>query len=381
MSIRGIEVSKEYSFDYKERSLIIILALFTFVTFLAVLYDLFYGQMLDFYIDLSVSLIALASYFYYKRSKNNIVVGSIMFWVIALAAFAFNLQYHFDSNIIYIILTPLIALLILPTRLIIIYVTIYQIAVGVLFWYGYHHYPENRLVFSMIGMANYIFATLYLFAFWLFYHLAIEKTFKEMKRLNREKTILLQELHHRVKNNFNLILSMVEMQYLYSNQPCNKDFISSFKKRIDSIVVAHELLYVNRDLNSIDMQEYIPNLCNHIISGFANNKEVKLNLNIEPITLGVDIVIYLGIMVNEMITNTLKYALDCKKGAIELSLSAKDGGFILNYRDSGCKKVDDATEGFGTMVIEMAVKQIGGKLTVDRSSGLEYKLEIAKDRV
>jgi len=374
MFIRGIEINKEYSFEYKERSLVIILGVFTFITLIAVVYDFFYGQRLDFYIDLGVSIVSLLSYFYYKKSHNGLVVGSIMFWVIALAAFAFNLQYHFDSNVIYIILTPLIALLILPTRVMILYIIIYQVAVGVLFWYGYHHYPENRFVFSAVGAVNYILASLYLLVFWLFYHLAIEQTFKDMQSLNREKSILLQELHHRVKNNFNLILSMVEMQYLYSNQHCNKEFINSFKKRIDSIVVAHELLYANKDLNSIDMQEYIPNLCKHIISGFSDNKEVNLKLDIKPFVLGVDSVIYIGIMVNEMITNTLKYALDCKKGEIEISLTPKNSGFILTYRDSGCKKIEELGEGFGTMVIDMAAKQIGAKLEIYRSNGLEYKL-------
>lgn len=381
MSIREIRVNKEFNFDYKERSLVIILALFTFVTFLAVPYDFFFGEMFDFYIDLSVSVISMASYFYYKKSKNNIVVGSIMFWVIALAAFMFTLQYNFNSNIIYIILTPLIALLILPTRYVIVYIIIYQIAVAFLFWYGYNHYPENRFVFSLIGMVNYLFATLYLLAFWLFYHLAIERTFSEMKRLNREKTILLQELHHRVKNNFNLILSMLEMQQLYSNQSCNKDFISCFKSRIDSIVVAHELLYDNRELNNINMQDYIPNLCRHILSGLASDKKVNLKLNIGPTVLSVDIVIYIGIIINEMITNTLKYALDCKKGEIDIALSSKqDGTFILTYSDSGCQKLDEDSKGFGQMIIEMAAKQIGAKLEVARDNGLEYKL-FAKDKL
>ena len=381
MSIREIRVNKELSFDYKEHSLVIILALFTFVTIIAVVYDFFYGQMLDFYIDSSVATVSLLSYFYYKKSKNSIVVGSIMFWVIALAAFTFNLQYHFDSNVIYIILTPLIALLILPTRYMIVYIIIYQVAVAVLFWYGFKHFPENKLVFSTIGMVNYLLATLYLLAFWLFYHLAIERTFKEMKRLNREKTILLQELHHRVKNNFNLILSMLEMQHLHSNQSCNKEFINCFKNRIDSIVVAHELLYDNRELNNINMQDYIPNLCRHILSGLASEKEINLKLNIDTTVLSVDIVIYIGIIINEMITNTLKYALDCKKGEINIALnSQEDGTFLLSYSDSGCQKLDEDSKGFGQMIIEMAAKQIGAKLLVNRNNGLEYKL-FAKDKL
>jgi len=377
MTIREIQVEKELSFDYKKQSLVIIILLFVSITFLATLYDFFYGHMFDFYVDLGVSSISLVLYKYYKKSKNNIVIGSIMFWIIALSAFVFNLQYHFDSNVVYIILTPLIALLILPTGYMVVYIVIYQISVAFLFWYGYHHYPENKFLFSSVGMANYLFSSLYLLAFWLFYHLAIERTFKEMKRLNREKTILLQELHHRVKNNFNLILSMLEMQYVYGDKLCNKEFVDGFRNRVDSIVVAHELLYSNSDLNSIDMREYIYNLCTHIVSAYSNQKDVKLKLNIEPIVLNIDMVIYIGIMINEMITNTLKYALDDKKGIIEVSLILGDKeDFILKYKDSGSKKVDETNDGFGKMVIEMSSKQIGADLEINRSSGLEYVLLI-----
>ena len=364
---------------YKDRVLITVLYIFTFVTAIAAIRDTFLANYGDALVDSTVSLTALFATLYFKYYQNRIVAGSILFWIVAASTYYFAWSYEFDSNVLYLIITPVIALLVLPKRYAILYVVVYELGVVILLYVGYQHFSQNSYIFDSDAIFNFILASIFIFTTWWFYNTIIEKTLQELSKLNREKEILLQELHHRVKNNFNLIVSMLQMQYAHNAQLSNEAFVASFKGRIESMALAHEQLYVYSDISRVDLKEYIPMLCNNILSGISSQEDVKVSYNLESCFLEIDTLIYVGIMINEMITNTLKYALKESKAHIEIALKTSPSHQkVLTYSDSGtCKDKEVEKEGFGSMVIAMAATQIGAKLDVTCKSGYKYEVEFA----
>ena len=361
------------SLHYKDRVLITILSIFTFVTAIAAIRDGYLANYTDAIIDTTVSLSALFATLYFRRYQNRLIAGSILFWVVAFSTYYFAWVYEFDSNVLYLIITPVIALLVLPKRYAIAYVTLYECGVALLLYFGFRHFSESSYIFTGDAIFNYILASIFIFTTWWFYNTIIEKTLQELAKLNREKEILLQELHHRVKNNFNLIVSMLQMQYAHESDLSTEAFVKSFKNRIESMALAHEQLYINGDISSVDLKEYIPMLTQNILSGVSSKSDVAMHYDIASMNLAIDTLIYVGIMINEMLTNSLKYALNEGKTEIYIALkSNQEGRYVLYYRDTGRSNVVNVNkEGFGSMVIEMAAAQIDATLTCSENYNYE----------
>lgn len=365
------------AFHYRERAVVVILLVFTVVTAIVALHNLIIRNMVDLCLTLSIVIFNLILYSYFAKYKKTTVVGSTIFWMMAFASIFLVYEHHFNSTVIFLILSPLIAFLLVPVNWALIYVVIFELMVAYLFYWGYQHYAQdNSLVFSMDGLVDYIFATLYLFVFWLFYHYEIEKSIKRMRDLNREKSMLLQELHHRVKNNFNLMVSLLKMQHQHADSIDTKTFIDSFQKRVESIVLTHELLYVTNISENIDLSEYIPKLTNHIKEGFLQGSNINIEYSVEKIAMSIDEAIYLGIIINELLVNSFKYAFIEYNGRIQITIKQiENSEHLLEYRDNGSGLANGYTKGFGTMVIKMAIEQLKGDIKITNSkSGLDYQI-------
>lgn len=359
---------------YKDRVLITVLSVFTFVTAIAAIRDTILANYGDAFVDSAVSLSALLATLYFRRYQNRVVAGSALFLMVALSTYYFTWVYEFDSNVLYLVITPVVALLVLPKRHAIASVVLYELGVAILLYFGYQHFTQSSYIFNSDAIFNFILASIFIFATWWFYNTTIEKTLQELAKLNREKEVLLQELHHRVKNNFNLIVSMLQMQYAHEGDLTNEAFVKSFKHRIESMALAHEQLYINGDISSVDLKEYIPMLSNNIVSGISSKSDVEIHFDIDSMRLEIDTLIYVGIMINEMLTNSLKYAKNQGKMEIDIRVEIDDeGGCVLFYSDSGTSSKEVVnSEGFGSMVIQMAAAQI--EATLIQGDDYSYKV-------
>lgn len=145
---------------------------------------------------------------------------------------------------------------------------------------------------------------------WSFFDITAHKQAEEqIKATLHEKEVLLKEIHHRVKNNLQVISSLLSLQAGYIQ---NQETLRLFKEsegRIRSMALVHEKLYQTENLGQIDFAEYIPSLTNHLMSAYASaSTAVALRLNIEHITLGLDAAIPCGLIINELVSNALKHA-------------------------------------------------------------------------
>jgi len=199
----------------------------------------------------------------------------------------------------------------------------------------------------------------------------------------REKEMLLREIHHRVKNNMQIISSLLWLQSGYIHDKKYLEMFRDSQNRITSMSLIHEKLYRSKDLEKIEFNGYIRDLLNHLFQSHGlKTGEIILNLNVDNVSLGIDQAIPCGLLINELITNSLKYAFpEDRKGEINVSLHLNDENMVeLVVGDNGVgipSNVDfRKTESLGLRLVTiLAENQLQGKIDLDRTRGTEFKIE------
>jgi PAS domain S-box-containing protein len=150
------------------------------------------------------------------------------------------------------------------------------------------------------------------------------KRFDEnVAKLLKEKELLLKEVHHRIKNNMNTIYGLLALQAETTSEPAAVSAIKDAASRVNSMMILYDKLYRSHDVTALSADTYIPALVDEIIGNFPNSKMVKVETHIEEIVLDVKIIQPLGIIINELLTNIMKYAfIGMEQGIISISLSA-----------------------------------------------------------
>lgn len=198
----------------------------------------------------------------------------------------------------------------------------------------------------------------------------------------KDKEFLLKEIHHRVKNNMQMIQSMISLQAdKIKNQEYKQPLIES-NNRIRAMALVHENLYRSKKLSNLDMQKYFNDLVGQLVRAYGNpEKAIELSVNIEPLRLNIDKLIACGLIVNELATNSLKYAfVNCKQGHIDIVLQKIDSeqiGLIVSDNGAGFKKDFniEAVDSLGLRLVWiLAESQLQGQITVNQNDGLSYSI-------
>ncbi|MBI9108711.1 MAG: sensor histidine kinase [Spirochaetales bacterium] len=204
---------------------------------------------------------------------------------------------------------------------------------------------------------------------------------KELESSLREKEILIQEVHHRVKNNLSIILSILSLQSRNVDDAKRKDLIQSIENRISTMALVHDQLYTNRDLKSIDIADFIRQLTDELHMNIYNEeKPVRIVLEIKPARFNLNLLFPLGMMINEIVSNSFKHAFDnTADPEIRISLSSdKRNYYILSIKDNGEGFSNESdfkdAESSGFIVINALAKQIEAELSVNMENGTEFRL-------
>lgn len=196
-----------------------------------------------------------------------------------------------------------------------------------------------------------------------------------------EKEVLLKEIHHRVKNNLQVVSSLLSLQSGYVMDYQAREGFKESQNRIRSMALVHEKLYKSEDLSRINFSEYIESIANHLRRSYAMNcRSVKLNLDVDDVSLDIDSAIPCGLIVNELISNCLKHAFPHgKEGDVFLSLHSINGEIDLVVRDNGVGLPRDMdlrkTKSLGITLVSTLVKQLKGTLEMRSESGTEFKIK------
>jgi len=180
-----------------------------------------------------------------------------------------------------------------------------------------------------------------------------------------EKGILIKEIHHRVKNHFQMVSSIARIQAYETKNPETSAVLKEMENRIRSFSMAHEQLYKS-DSETTKLKQYIQTLAQQLLD--AKKDDVEITLEMDEIEIPFKVSIYLGIIINELITNSLKHAFkdDLTKNQIYLSIKIKEGQYQLLYSDNGVgipKQTFEKNENsFGLELIKMMTEQLNGKI-------------------
>ena len=197
-----------------------------------------------------------------------------------------------------------------------------------------------------------------------------------------DKELLLREIHHRVKNNLEVVSSLLALQSAQIDDPNTKEAMLAGQNRVHSIGIVHQKLYQGTNLGAIEMKDYFINLSESILDSFGAEGKVNIEFAMEKLNLDIDMAVPLGLIVNELLTNTLKYAFPNKQnGSVRIKLEKQTGGILhLEVSDNGVGKSGETKgTGFGGQLISLLTSQLNGKITEDLKNGtsvfFDFKLE------
>ena len=202
-----------------------------------------------------------------------------------------------------------------------------------------------------------------------------------LKASLREKEVLLKEIHHRVKNNMQVISSLLSLQARHLDDPRAIGMFKDSQHRIRSMALVHEKLYQSKDLSKIDFGQYLQNLVVYLVHSYqVDSGRVRMKIDVGDAALDINTAIPCGLIVNELVTNAIKHAFPGgRKGEVRVSLRpGPDGRFALTVGDNGVgmpKGVDfHKTDTLGMQLVTMLVSQLDGTITLIKKQGTAFRI-------
>ena len=202
----------------------------------------------------------------------------------------------------------------------------------------------------------------------------------KIKSSLNEKEVLLKEIHHRVKNNMQIISSLISLQSDYAD---NEDTIKMFedsKNRIRSMALIHEKLYQSEDISLIDFPDYIESLAGRLLEVYGvAGRGINLRINAEDIFLSIDAAIPCGLIINELVSNSIKHAFpDGRLGQITINMARKAGEYVLTVADDGIgfpENIDyKNTESLGLQIVQTLTSQLMGEIELYLNGGTRFEI-------
>lgn len=209
----------------------------------------------------------------------------------------------------------------------------------------------------------------------------IMRSEQALRQALKEREVLLQEVHHRVKNNLQVISSLINMQVRVLEDGASREALAQCQMRVEAIALIHEKLYQSKDFARVPFSEYAKSLANNVLLAIgASAATVALEFSTQDVALPVDKAIPCGLILNELITNSLKHAFrDGRSGTIRVSLARVEDRVELEVSDNGVglpPSVDQTSGSLGLQLIRMLSKQVGADLCVDGAHGMSVRLMI-----
>lgn len=207
-----------------------------------------------------------------------------------------------------------------------------------------------------------------------------KKAEEQLKASLEEKEVMLRELHHRVKNNMQIVSSLLRLQ---SCNVTNKELLSLFNEthnRIRTMALIHEGLYGSKDLARINFADYVERITTHLFSVYNQiSKNINLKLEVGEIYFDINTAIPCGLIVNELVTNSLKHAfLEGESGEICIKIEKSQDKYSVLVKDTGSGFPEGMdfhmTKTLGMQLVTDLVKQLNGRIRLDRRSGTKFKI-------
>jgi two-component sensor histidine kinase len=254
------------------------------------------------------------------------------------------------------------------------------------FWAWYYVVPPLGLRFKgeaqPANLALIFFAGMAVVAAAQAFRARSRREVRERQSEVAERDLMLRELDHRMKNNFQTVASLLKLQLRRTADEPARDALQEALNRVLSISEAHRNLYAaGHDLAHVDMGVYLSDLCANLADALLLGEMVRLECSVEPGALDRDRAVAVGLIVNELVTNAAKHAfIEGKPGQIRVAFGRQPEGFRLTVEDNGRGLPPDyATRGhgLGRGLVEAFTRQAGGSLTVGKGPGAKFEVDLA----
>jgi len=204
---------------------------------------------------------------------------------------------------------------------------------------------------------------------------------EQLRRSLNEKEILLKELHHRVKNNMQVVSSLISMQSQKIDDPKYFAYFMETQNRIHAMALIHEMLYNSKDMSKIDFSSYLGDFTQYLLSIYnTNQQQIQMHINVKDVYFGIDTAVPCGMIINELVSNALKHAFPGgREGSVTIDFAANaDGKHVLTVSDDGVgipKGFNiDTSDSLGMLIVYSLTKQLEGSIAIDGSRGMVVRI-------
>lgn len=205
---------------------------------------------------------------------------------------------------------------------------------------------------------------------------------KRIKASLHEKELLLQEIHHRVKNNLQIMSSLLRLQSSHFKDQDVQNIFKESENRIKAMAIIHNKLYTNPEYDKVDFNDYIKTLIQNLFLSYGvSSSSISWKIDVSNILLNIDTAIPCGLIINELISNSLKYAFPHnKKGNISIKMFFEDGDLVLTVKDNGIGIDSDVylknKETLGLKLVQLLTSQMDGMVKLNSSHGTEFIIRL-----
>ncbi len=368
----------------KEMMVIFVYSSIIFLLFISIIVNLYRERYVRIDVEIAMFVIFSISYYLFTKSKNplrvEISITSIIFISeIILAIIVFKEHFLNYSTVFPMLISFSIFYFYSLKYALIMTILHYIFWISVLI-YGYYEYPNHIILHDTTAMLGLLVSYIFMTFMGLSYYISTSSHEEKLRKANMQQSLLLKEIHHRVKNNLNIVSSMLGIQQLQEKDTHIIDLIKSNRLRIDSIATVHELLYRHEDFTQVNIGEYLYTLLDNARKMY--NKEIQIHVNTTTLYLNLEKVLKFGIITNELVMNSIKHAFNHQNGEVWIDFSHQESELIFTYKDSGICNEENKNKiwehaNLGLKLIQMMVQQMNGTITVlENTQGLVYEIRI-----
>ena len=201
----------------------------------------------------------------------------------------------------------------------------------------------------------------------------------QLKTSIKEKDVLLREIHHRVKNNMQIISSLLSLQMTHIDDGNAVNLLKESQNRVRSMAIIHDKLYQSYDLTRINLTEYIKSLVNGLFYSYSVKDHINSIINVDDVQLNIETAVPFGLILNELISNSLKHGFPGgKSGELYIRLKIVDDKYEMIVGDTGIGFPEDLdfkkTDSLGLQLVNNLVSQIDGEIELNKNHGTEFKI-------
>ena len=331
------------------------------------------------WIKLGISALSAALLYGYIRSGNTQLYAIFLILIVEIDSAFVMCNQHFNNFVTiypFFIIFGFFFFFKLNTA-------VWMTFIHLLYWlgistYGHITFPDDP-TFQVVSIANIVVSSFIATVFAYFYYISTEITYEELEHANRQKEILLKEIHHRIKNNLNKISSMIGLQILSLNNgktEDTKEILRKSKLRIGAMAMVHDALYKNNNLEKINFEKYIKNLTQLVNQTYGKN--ISVEIRSDNIYLPLEVMTKIGLIINELLTNSIKHAsVGGNDDLVLLITLARDkNNCILTYHQQSKQFVDiesmDKSNTLGMKLIRLTIKEMNGEMKILNNDGLKF---------